>query len=76
MDAGERDLVRQGVAVDRETIRPIWQATLDRVLREAMLARPADRWMQTAAARAGTASTSATFAEMQVLHRAHPGATW
>ena len=61
MDAGERDLVRQGIAVDRETIRPIWQATLDRVLAEATLAaprRPLDA--DAAAARAGTASTSAT----------------
>ena len=77
MDAGERDLVRQGVAVDRETIRPIWQATLDRVLREAMLARPADRWMQTGG-RKGRHSEHLghLLAEMQVLHRAHPGATW
>ena len=77
MDAGERDLVRQGVAVDRETIRPIWQATLDRVLREATLARPADRWMQTGG-RKGRHSEHLghLLAEMQVLHRAHPGATW
>ncbi|MEZ0306122.1 MAG: Phenylacetic acid catabolic protein, partial [Hyphomicrobiaceae bacterium] len=63
--------------VDRETIRPIWQATLDRVLREAMLARPADRWMQTGG-RKGRHSEHLghLLAEMQVLHRAHPGATW
>jgi ring-1,2-phenylacetyl-CoA epoxidase subunit PaaC len=77
MDAGERDLVRQGVAVDRETIRPIWRATLDRVLREATLARPADRWMQTGG-RKGRHSEHLghLLAEMQVLHRAHPDATW
>jgi ring-1,2-phenylacetyl-CoA epoxidase subunit PaaC len=77
MDAGERDLVRKGIAVDRETIRPIWQATLDRVLRQATLARPADRWMQTGG-RKGRHSEHLghLLAEMQVLHRAHPGATW
>jgi ring-1,2-phenylacetyl-CoA epoxidase subunit PaaC len=77
MDAGERDLVRQGVAVDRESIRPVWQATLDRVLGEATLARPADRWMQTGG-RKGRHSEHLghLLAEMQVLHRAHPDATW
>jgi ring-1,2-phenylacetyl-CoA epoxidase subunit PaaC len=77
MDAGERDLVRAGIAVDRESVRPIWQATLDRVLREATLARPADRWMHTGG-RKGRHSEHLghLLAEMQVLHRAHPGATW
>jgi ring-1,2-phenylacetyl-CoA epoxidase subunit PaaC len=77
MDAGERELVRAGIAVDRESIRPVWQATLDRVLGEATLARPPDRWMQTGG-RKGRHSEHLghLLAEMQVLHRAHPGATW
>jgi ring-1,2-phenylacetyl-CoA epoxidase subunit PaaC len=77
MDADERDLVRQGIAVDREAVRSIWQATLDRVLGEATLARPAERWMQTGG-RKGRHSEHLghLLAEMQVLHRAHPGATW
>ena len=77
MDDGERALVRKGVAVDRETVRPAWGATVDRVLAEATLKRPADRWMQTGG-RSGRHSEHLghLLAEMQVLHRAHPGATW
>jgi ring-1,2-phenylacetyl-CoA epoxidase subunit PaaC len=77
MDEGERALVGKGIAVDRATIRPAWDATVDRVLAEATLKRPADRWMQ-AGGRSGRHSEHLghLLAEMQVLHRAHPGATW
>jgi len=47
------------------------------VLAEATLSRPADGWMQMGG-RAGqhTEHLGHLLAEMQVLHRAHPGATW
>ncbi len=32
MDEGERALVEAGIAVDREAIKPAWDATIDRVL--------------------------------------------
>jgi ring-1,2-phenylacetyl-CoA epoxidase subunit PaaC len=77
MDTGERELARRGVAVDREAIRPIWSATLDRVLAQATLSRPADRWMQTGGRRGRHSEhLGHLLAEMQVLHRAHPAATW
>jgi ring-1,2-phenylacetyl-CoA epoxidase subunit PaaC len=77
MDAGESALSAQGIAVDRSSIRPTWEATLARVLAEATLARPTDRWMQRGG-RAGQHSEhlGRLLAEMQVLHRAHPGASW
>jgi len=77
MEAGERFLAEQGVAPDRASIRPAWDATIDRVLGEATLRRPAGRWMQTGG-RAGrhTEHLGHLLAEMQVLHRAHPGVTW
>jgi ring-1,2-phenylacetyl-CoA epoxidase subunit PaaC len=77
MDAAERDLATQSLAVERGKIRPVWEASLDRVLAEATLSRPADGWMQTGG-RAGqhTEHLGHLLAEMQVLHRAHPGATW
>jgi ring-1,2-phenylacetyl-CoA epoxidase subunit PaaC len=77
MDDGERALVRKGVAVDREAVKPAWDATVDRVLAAATLKRPGDRWMQDGG-RGGRHSEHLghLLAEMQVLHRAHPGATW
>lgn len=77
MDAGETALSAQGIAVDRGTLRPAWEARLAQVLAEATLARPADRWMQRGG-RGGQHSEhlGRLLAEMQVLHRAHPGASW
>jgi ring-1,2-phenylacetyl-CoA epoxidase subunit PaaC len=77
MDEGERALAGKGIAVDREAIKPAWDATIDRVLAEATLKRPADGWMQ-GGGRGGRHSEHLghLLAEMQVLHRAHPGARW
>jgi ring-1,2-phenylacetyl-CoA epoxidase subunit PaaC len=77
MDQAERVLVQKGIAVDRDTIRSTWNATMDRVLAEATLSRPADGWMQTGG-RSGEHSEHLghLLAQMQVLARAHPGATW
>ncbi|MBX9590314.1 MAG: phenylacetate-CoA oxygenase subunit PaaC [Hyphomonadaceae bacterium] len=73
----ERRLLERGIAPDRMAIKPAWDATLDRVLAEARMQRPADRWMQTGG-RAGrhTEHLGHLLAEMQVLNRAHPGAKW
>ena len=77
MDAGERALAATGIAVDRASLKPAWEATVYRVLDEATLDRPADRYMQTGGrdGRHGE-HLSRMLAEMQVLARAHPGVTW
>ena len=77
MDAAERALAAAGIAVDRASIKPRWQATIDRVLQQATLQRPPEGWMQRGG-RAGrhTEHLGHLLAEMQVLHRAHPGARW
>jgi ring-1,2-phenylacetyl-CoA epoxidase subunit PaaC len=73
----ERTLIESGVAPDRAAIKPVWNATIDRVLREATLTRPKDTWMQTGGRRSQhTEHLGRLLAEMQVLHRAHPGAKW
>ena len=74
---GERALVRDGIAPDRTALKPAWDTTIDRVLSEANLKRAPDRWMQTGG-RTGqhTEHLGRLLAEMQVLHRAHPGAKW
>jgi ring-1,2-phenylacetyl-CoA epoxidase subunit PaaC len=77
MSEAERDLAQRGIAVDRAVIKPGWDATIARVLAEATLKRPGDRWMQTGGRTSRhTEHLGPMLAEMQVLHRAHPGAKW
>jgi ring-1,2-phenylacetyl-CoA epoxidase subunit PaaC len=77
MDADERQLVAAGIAVDRQALRATFDATVDAVLAEASLQRPAPCWMQRGG-RLGRHSEHLghLLAEMQVLHRAHAGAVW
>jgi ring-1,2-phenylacetyl-CoA epoxidase subunit PaaC len=76
-DAAERALVEAGVAVDRAALKPAWDATVDRVLAEATLTRPADGWMQTGGRRGvHTEHLGYILAELQHLQRSHPGAVW
>ncbi|MFC0526808.1 1,2-phenylacetyl-CoA epoxidase subunit PaaC [Phytohabitans kaempferiae] len=60
-----------------EVSRAEWLSTVEPVLAEATLTRPADGWAP-GGGRAGvhTEHLSYLLAEMQVLHRAHPGARW
>jgi ring-1,2-phenylacetyl-CoA epoxidase subunit PaaC len=54
-----------------------WLSIVERVLAEATLQRPADGWAPTGGRRGlHTEHLSLLLAEMQVLHRAHPGARW
>jgi len=59
------------------SLGPAWLSTVDGVLTEATLRRPEDDW-KPGGGRAGqhTEALSYLLAEMQVLHRAHPGARW
>jgi ring-1,2-phenylacetyl-CoA epoxidase subunit PaaC len=76
-DDVERTLIASGVAVDTAAIRPAFDRTLERVLGEATLTLPRRGPGQTGG-RSGAHSEhlSKMLAEMQSLHRAHPGATW
>jgi ring-1,2-phenylacetyl-CoA epoxidase subunit PaaC len=76
-DALARGLDEAGIAVNPATLRPAWLERIEKVLAEATLSRPADGWTPTGG-RDGvhTEHLSYLLAEMQVLHRAHPGATW
>jgi ring-1,2-phenylacetyl-CoA epoxidase subunit PaaC len=88
-DGTEESHRRMQVAVDRvwpythelfgddEPLRGDWLALVEPVLAEATLTRPADGWAP-GGGRAGlhTEHLSYLLAEMQVVHRAHPGATW
>jgi ring-1,2-phenylacetyl-CoA epoxidase subunit PaaC len=77
MDETERRLMLAGIAPDRVSIRPAWDQMIAQVLATATLERPTDRWMQSGG-RGGqhTEHLGLMLAEMQVLARAHPQATW
>jgi ring-1,2-phenylacetyl-CoA epoxidase subunit PaaC len=66
-----------GTGVDPGSLREPWLSTVEGVLAEATLTRPADGWAPTGG-RSGqhTEDMSYLLAELQVVHRAHPGATW
>ncbi|RKN48370.1 1,2-phenylacetyl-CoA epoxidase subunit PaaC [Micromonospora endolithica] len=63
--------------VDPATLRPDFDAVVSAVLDEATLTRPETTWAP-AGGRDGVHTEHLSFllAEMQVLHRAHPGARW
>ena len=72
-----RDLVERGWAADAERLRAAWDLSVDGVLRRATLERPSMSWAPTGGRRGlHTESFGYMLAEMQHLHRAHPGATW
>ncbi|HEX6499390.1 MAG TPA: 1,2-phenylacetyl-CoA epoxidase subunit PaaC [Micromonosporaceae bacterium] len=72
-----RRVAEAGVGVDPSTLRGAWHSVVDGVLRAANLTMPSDPWRPTGG-RTGrhTEHLSYLLGEMQVLHRAHPGATW
>lgn len=76
-DEVERELVDRGVAADPVALREQWRSTVSSTLAEASLERPADGPMQRGG-RVGrhTEQFSYLIGELQVLARAHPGASW
>ncbi len=76
-DELETGLVAAGVAADTEKLRSGWDTFVDGVLAEATLSRPEDLWSPSGGRRGmHTESMGYLLAEMQHLHRSHPGATW
>lgn len=77
MPDAEIRLAAAGVVPDRSAVRRTWNDTIDRVLVRATLSRPNDRYMQSGGRKGlHTEHLGRMLAEMQVLARAHPGATW
>jgi ring-1,2-phenylacetyl-CoA epoxidase subunit PaaC len=76
-DELERSLATDGIAVDPTTLRPEWDGYVGAVLAEAGLELPDTTWTARGG-RQGIHSESFGFllAEMQHLHRSHPGASW
>ena len=77
VDGAERALIEAGVAIDPAALRGAWNGTIDDVLTQATLTRPAEGWMQTGG-RSGRHSEhlGTILTELQYLQRTYPGATW
>ena len=76
-DELERDLVKQGIAVDRASLRAAWKAEVAQVLQAATITMPDDGFMQRGG-REGkhTEHLGHLLAEMQIVARSFPGAEW
>ena len=73
----EADLIAKGVLPDRAALQPGWLAAVSATFDEATLERPSVDW-QADGGRQGlhTEHLDPMLAEMQHLHRSHPGAQW
>jgi ring-1,2-phenylacetyl-CoA epoxidase subunit PaaC len=70
-------LVARGVAADPAALQPVWERTVHAVLAEATLPVPETTWRPTGGRRGlHTEAMGYLLAEMQHLHRSHPGASW
>ncbi|HSK28212.1 MAG TPA: 1,2-phenylacetyl-CoA epoxidase subunit PaaC [Jiangellales bacterium] len=70
-------LAAEGVAVDPASLRAGWDTAVDAVLTRATLTRPEPAFRGRGGRRGlHTEAMGYLLAEMQHLHRAHPGATW
>jgi ring-1,2-phenylacetyl-CoA epoxidase subunit PaaC len=77
IDGVDRAMIDVGIGTDPAPLRRVWDTTINRVLAEATLTRPADGWMSTGGRRGRhTEHLGPMLAEMQVVPRAHPGARW
>jgi ring-1,2-phenylacetyl-CoA epoxidase subunit PaaC len=76
-DEVTRDVVDTGVGPDPERLRVEWDAYVNSVLAAATLTRPEVTWEPTGGRRGlHTECFGYMLAEMQHLHRSHPGLTW
>jgi ring-1,2-phenylacetyl-CoA epoxidase subunit PaaC len=76
-DDVDRDVAAAGLGVDPSSLESAWRSQVESVLTTATLMIPETRYMQRGG-RDGrhTEHLSHMLAEMQVLPRSHPGATW
>lgn len=70
-------LIETGVAADPAALQPVWRRTVEDVLAEATLAVPETTWRPTGGRRGThTEAFGYLLAELQHLHRSHPGVSW
>jgi ring-1,2-phenylacetyl-CoA epoxidase subunit PaaC len=76
-DDVETGLAAQGIAVDPATLRPRWERSISDTFATATLVIPPTVWTSHGGRRGvHTECFGYLLAEMQYLHRLHPGASW
>ncbi len=76
-DDVEKSLAAQGIAVDPSTLRPRWVRAINDTFTTATLVIPPTVWTSHGGRRGvHTECFGYLLAEMQYLHRLHPGASW
>ncbi|MEZ5654075.1 MAG: 1,2-phenylacetyl-CoA epoxidase subunit PaaC [Burkholderiaceae bacterium] len=76
-DAVDAELVAAGIAPDPTSLRPAWDETVDAVLAQATLAKPAGTFAHTGGKTGRhTEHLGYILADMQFLQRAYPNASW
>jgi len=76
-DEVEAALVSQGIAIDPSTLRPRWDRSIGDVFATATLTTPPTIWTSHGGRRGvHTECFGFLLAEMQYLHRLHPGVSW
>lgn len=77
MDDVDRDLIAQGIAIDLETLRPVFNERIQLVLQQATLQLPDSKWKLNGG-RLGrhTEHFGHLIAEMQYMQRAYPNMEW
>ncbi len=77
MNDFEKEMVKAGIGVDLEQLKPLWQEKVDDILKRATLTKPENDWMQHGG-KTGKHSEHLGFilAEMQFLQKTYPGQVW
>lgn len=76
-DAVLEEMTKAGIAPDMASVKAAWSKTIDTVLSEAGLKRPADAFMATGGRKGlHTEHMGFILAEMQHVTRAYPGVSW
>ena len=77
VDAVDEAMIAAGIGFDAASLLQPWTDAVTDVVRQATLQLPAARWMSTGGRRGvHTEHLGHLLAQMQVLPRSHPGATW
>ena len=77
MNAVDEILIAEGIGVDLNDIKPLYERKLTEILEEATLQKPANNWMQTGG-KVGKHSEHLGYilADMQFLQRTYPNSKW